>query len=585
MRLGSIFGDNITVQHPSKRLNVSSELTGWGVRLSVLYFLLCFGMVTLVLRLIHLTVFNGSYYRSLAENNRIRQNTIHAPRGSILDRTGAVLVRNVPAFRLRQPCSEDKNKECVTVVTHGEVLKKEAEGGFGQGILETDAIRDYLYPQSFAHVLGFLSEITPEELRDPSFLYQNYVLGDRIGREGVEKNWEKKLRGVDGKELVETDALGKRIRLLGKQQEVPGENITISLDQGLQEVAYTALGSYRGAVVVLKPSTGEVLALVSTPSFDVNHYQKGLTPSEFNALMNDPAKPLFNRAISGLYPPGSTFKLVTATGALEEGAITPQTIVEDTGILRVGQFSFANWYFTQYGKTEGSVDIIRALSRSNDIFFYKTGEALGIEKLAQWGKRLGLGASAGIEIMGEATGVMPDPAWRQKTRGEQWFLGDTYHAAIGQGDLQTTPLQIATLTNIFASGGMQCTPTLEKVNGRTTCKDVKISKKTLDLVKEGMKGACATGGTGWPFFEFAIGNSQENKEASGSGDKKRIEVVCKTGTAEFGHPDNKTYAWFTAFAPAQDPEITVTVLVEEGGEGSSTAGPIAKKVMEEWFSR
>ncbi|MCL4382428.1 penicillin-binding transpeptidase domain-containing protein, partial [Patescibacteria group bacterium] len=259
--------------------------------------------------------------------------------------------------------------------------------------------------------------------------------------------------------------------------------------------------------------------------------------------------------------------------------------VEDTGVITIGPYKYPNWFWLQYGKTDGLLNIVTALKRSNDIYFYKVGEWVGVEKLAQWAGKMGVGKILGIDLPGEAAGVMPTPEWRKKTRGDEWYLGDTYHLAIGQGDLQVTPLQANFWTNVIANGGKLCRPTLLK---NQDCKDLGLKKETIGLIKEGMKEACSTGGTGWPFFEFKVQSSEFGE--------RKISVACKTGTAEYGDPQNKTHAWFTVFAPlpaeksakaapADEPELTITVLVEGGGEGSNVAAPIAKKILEEWFNR
>ena len=310
-----------------------------------------------------------------------------------------------------------------------------------------------------------------------------------------------------------------------------------------------------------------------------------MSQDEYGALMSSPDQPLFNRAIGGVYPPGSTFKIVTALAGLEEGVVNKSTIVEDTGVITVGSFSFPNWYFKQYGKTDGTVDVVKGIERSNDIFFYKAGEWLGITKISEWAKKVGVGKTLGIELSGEATGLMPDPTWKNKTfqtpqdieeKNNEWYLGDTYHVAIGQGYLLTTPLKVNAWTNSIASSGKLCRPTIKKVEtGKLkmeTCKDLKIKKETIDLVTQGMKKACEEGGTGWPLFGFTVKNIP-------------ISVACKTGTAEYGDPGNRTHAWFTAFAPVENPEISVTVILEGAGEGSEKAAPVAKKILEEWFGR
>jgi penicillin-binding protein 2 len=343
-----------------------------------------------------------------------------------------------------------------------------------------------------------------------------------------------------------------------------------------------------------------------------------MTTDAYNALVNDEKKPMFNRAIGGVYPPGSTFKLITAIAGLEEGAIKKDTIVEDTGEITIGPYKFPNWFFLQYGKTDGAVDVVKALQRSNDIYFYKAGEWLGVTKFASWMRRFGIGKPLGIEIGGEAGGLVPDPAWKQKQfttaediegRNNEWYLGDTYHMSIGQGYVLTTPLQVNAWTNVVANGGKFCKPTIFSQKTKLTpnvCKDMGIKKETIDLVMKGMQKACETGGTGYPFFGFGIRRIKTDDGgsiATSSGTLIQIPIACKTGTAEFGGvKDTTTHAWFTAFAPlpsvasakegvpdekiiSGEPEISVTVLLEGAGQGSDKAAPVAKKIMEAWFSR
>jgi penicillin-binding protein 2 len=462
--------------------------------------------------------------------------------------------------------------------------------------------------------LGYTGELSEKEVNDEYYKLRYYRRGDRIGRTGAEAVFEDRLRGRDGKELVEVDAHGKIVRILGRDKEIPGEDIMLSIDADLQKkTAESFPVSEKGAVIVARPATGEILAMYSSPSYDLNDFSEGLSQAQYEALLSNPDQPLFDRAIGGVYPPGSTFKIVTSLGAMEEGAIKKDTTVEDVGVLTIGPFSFPNWYFKQYGKTDGAVDLVKALQRSNDIYFYKVGEWLGITKLVAWSRKVGIGKPLGIELGGEASGLMPDPAWKkehfstpedQAAHNDEWYLGDTYHISIGQGYLLVTPLQVNTWTNIIANKGAICRPTIKKVTGmrlrETNCKDIVVKNDTIDVITGGMKAACEAGGTGWPLFNFGVpkkGAQMENPVSTSSANLIPVPVACKTGTAEFGHPKNDTHAWFTAFAPLPsegkeddkaitgDPEISVTVLVEGAGEGSSVAAPIAKKILEEWFSR
>jgi penicillin-binding protein 2 len=606
MKLGKAFSDSISLTGKSAtrmpRVQGSSWWLGAG-RALIFATILFVAFFVLLWRLFDLTIIQGHEFRVLADANRTRELVIHAPRGLLLDRTGKPLVANIPQYRLVGNTTKTISQE------EGDALA--ATGLPAGSFLEVDYRRQYAYPDSLSQVTGYTGELTDTELHDEYYQLRDYQPGDKIGRTGAEAYFEDKLRGQDGKELVEIDATGKVLRVLGRQEAIPGEDITLSVDASLSEaVAHAFPAGEKGAIVVSKPSTGEVLSLYSAPTFSANRFSQGLSTGEYTGLLTNPDKPLFNRAIGGTYPPGSTFKIVLAIGGLEEGYVKPDTIVEDNGTITIGQFTFPNWYFLQYGKTEGPVDIVKALQRSNDIFFYKVGEWLGITKIAKWARIVGLGKPLGIELSGEATGLVPDPTWKAAmfntpadvaAHNDQWYLGDTYHVAIGQGYLLVTPLQVNAWTNVIASGGKLCRPTIEKVTGgKGDCKDIGAKAETIKLIATGMQEACATGGTGWPLFDFGV-TRDTNGVATSSGTLTGIPVACKTGTAEFGDPQNRTHAWFTTFAPVLDtdvapedkkgptltgdPELSITVLVEGAGEGSNVAAPVAKKIYEEWFTR
>jgi penicillin-binding protein 2 len=633
MKLGKAFSDSVfTEKHTvSRTVNEQSQLWWLGMGRILMFATVFFlAFFVLVFRLFYLTVIEGHHYRVLADGNRTREIIRHAPRGLLLDRTGKPLVANVPYYRLIKPCTAAATEEeCVTPLTQAEGEALDKKGLPAKTYMEIDYRREYLYPEALAHVVGYTAEISKEELEDEYYALRLYRSGDRIGRTGAEAVFEERLRGRDGKELVEVDATGAIVRTLGRDHEIAGENVTLSVDAELQQAAMEAFpAGEKGAVVAMQPATGEVLALFSSPTHDMNAFTTGLSQQEYEALVSNPDRPMFDRAIGGVYPPGSTFKIVTSVAALEEKVITGETQIEDTGILRIGPFSFPNWYFLQYGKTDGMVNVVKAMQRSNDIFYYKVGELLGITRLVQWAKNMGLNKPTGIELAGEASGLMPDPAWKKsrfstpedrEARHDEWYVGDTYHVSIGQGYLLTTPIQVNLWANSIASGGKICRPTIEKetlTQRRTgnTCPSLDLQKETLRLLTEGMREACATGGTGWPLFDFSISKnvipaseSESTQKEDGSritarDDKISIPVACKTGTAEFGDPKDRTHAWFTAFAPISeefipdevkksesyisgDAEISVTVLVEGAGEGSSVAAPVAKKIFEEWFGR
>ena len=522
-------------------------------RLYLFYALLLVGLLTLLGRLFELQVILGAKNRAIAEGNRIRKVVEPAPRGIIYDRHGQPLVRNVPIYRLRQEDCLPEEGDCFGVITREEALKIEAQGGEAAERLRVDVGRDYLYGAALAQVLGYLGEADKEEVSGGV-----YQLGALVGRTGVEEIYDQTLRGQDGGEIFEVDSQNNKIRQIGKIEPVSGEDLHLSIDGDLSKIAFEALSGQKGAIVATDVQTGEVIVLVSSPSFN---------PDKIEAkVLTDPELPMFNRAIGGVYPPGSTFKVVTAVAGIEEGKVDEQTIYEDTGQIKIGDYTYRNWYFTQYGRTEGAIDLVKAIKRSTDTFFYKVGEWVGATKLAQWARAFGLGRETGIDLPGEVTGLVPDPDWKEAVKGERWFLGNTYHFAIGQADLLTTPLQVNQMTSIIASQGRLCQPQVKRLT-EVNCQDLQLKPLTLKMVGEGMKQACSPEGTAFPFFEFSP------------------QVACKTGTAEFNDPEGRTHAWLTAFAPVDDPEIVVTALVEAGGEGSDVAAPMVKKVMEAWFKK
>lgn len=571
------FAESITAEKRRKKLtSYTNDDEGTSPdRIIFFRILLIFGMGLLIAKLFTLTILEGSRYRQLAAENRLREVKITAARGIIYDRNNIPLVRNIPLF----------------IDEHGSQFFEEKPASVS-GQLREDLTRGYPFDSAFAHVLGYTGEISQEEIVSERDKFK-YAAADMVGKMGIEQSYDTLLRGKDGREVYEVDALGQIVRVLGRFEPTAGNNLKLTLDAKLQQIAASELTGKKGAVIATIPTTGEIVTLYSSPSFDPNRFIRG---ENVEGILRSMDQPLFNRAIAGLYAPGSTFKIVVALAGLENNIITPQTVFEDTGILKVGDFSFGNWYFLQYGKKDGMVDIVKALQRSNDIFFYKAGEAIGIDKLADFGRKVGIGKPFGLDIKGEEVGVMPDRAWVQKVRQSEWFLGNTYHVSIGQGDLLVTPLNVNSWTNIIASGGKLCRPHLlsNLSDLSNLCKSLEIKKENLELVKEGMKKACENGGTGWPLFNFKVENPGlhpdgvdflETIESTTSARKMvEIKTACKTGTAEFGD-SKKTHAWFTVFAPVIKPQISITVLVEGGGEGSSVAAPIAKKLLEEWFGR
>lgn len=551
------------------------------VLLGSLFIILFFG---LFLRIFHLQVVRGEENREMADLNRIQVKVNHAPRGVIYDRNGKVLAENNPGFRLKDQ-----------FLTRDEVLLIEAKGDPQFNDLELDTVRSYPLGPVTSHILGYVGQVTAEELDTsqsgvkkssplPEKSPLTYKLGDRIGRAGIEKSYESYLRGIDGAEIIEIDAQGKPLRVLRRIDPIPGKNVYLSIDADLQKVSYESLkqgvekvGSCCGAVVAENPQTGEILALASIPSYDGNAFTDPKRNSEVAGYFNDARAPMLNRAIAGVYPPGSTFKIVSALAGLYSGKINTKTQFEDTGIMNLGPYTFANWYFTSYGRKEGLVDTVKALQRSNDIFFYHVGDLVGEKVMGEVAEKLGYGKKVGIDIPGEVSGLIPTRAWKEKNIGEVWYPGDNLHMAIGQGFLLATPLQVLVSTAFMAEKGSLTTPHLvtkitspqgaviKEFRFDPIVKDV-FKKEYIDLINKGLSEVPKDGGTAWPFFAFSI------------------PTAGKTGTAEFGDPKGKTHAWYTAYAPEDNPQIAATALVEAGGEGSSVTAPIIKDIYTWYFN-
>ena len=600
-KIGIAFPEFISTEKIKRRGNYHDRQNPRETRFYLIPIILILIIALVLVRLIYLQVVKGSYYRNLSDNNRIKTIVIHAPRGTIFDRFGTPLVYNVPGFR-ETVAGKTKligQEEAITLLAAG---KKD---------LEIDSLREYVYKDAMVHLLGYLGQVSAQELGKGEFA--NYKSGEVIGKMGVEREYESFLKGVDGKQLAEINSQGKVVRKLGETDPIPGRNITLTIDAALQKKASEAMKNVKKGAVVASTPKGEILALISKPSFDPNLFTQGnsykiastsnvvATNSASQALVyrsvsevlsDTENQPFLNRAIGGLYPPGSTFKLITAAAGLQNNIIDTSYTVKDTGIIRVGEFSFANWYFTGYGRTEGDVNVIKGLKRSNDIFFYKLAEKIGVEKLSEMARKFWIDKGLGIDLRGEAKGLIPTDEWKRKNIGEPWFLGDTYHYGIGQGYLLSTPLEVNSWAQVIANGGTLYSPHVLKDLGVEVLNKNFLSSKTVNPIRQGMIESCASGGVAWPLFDFKVKNEKLKidgknilKVATGSADLRQIVVACKTGTAQHGGEQTKPHAWITLFAPAYDPEIVLTILAEESGEGSNVAAPIAKEILTEWFSR
>ncbi len=590
-----------------------------------------FFLFLLLARTAWLQIVKGDYYYEMAEGNRVRIERLEPKRGIIYDRFGRPLVRNKANFLLYfvpadLPAGEELNK-IITAVSDilgpdypvekiKEKLKKIKKNSLvayqplfiADNIPYQEAMRLYLFswqwpgvvlsstarreylnhlegePEptySLSHILGYTGKITEEELEK---FGQSYLPIDYIGKMGIEYFWENELRGENGRKQIEVDALGKEKKVLREEPAQDGHNLVLSLDvvaQAKLEEIFRAhlrqLKLNRGVAVVMNPQNGEILALVSLPAYDNNLFARGISTQEFANLMAHKDKPLFNRAISGEYPSGSTIKPIIAAAALEEGIITEHTTINSVGGIRIGQWFFPDWLPGGHGLT----DVRRAIAQSINTFFYYVGggyndfRGLGVEKIDYYAELFGLGKQTGIDLAGEASGFLPTPEWKKRVKGERWYIGDTYHLSIGQGDLLVTPLQIAAATAVFANGGQWYRPHLIKEildsNDRLVRKMENIPVRenfinayNIQVVRQGMRQA------------VTAGSARRLQSLP-------VAAAGKTGTAQWSKK-YQPHAWFTGFAPYKHPEIVITVLVEEGGEGHLAAVPIAEEFLQWYFS-
>lgn len=597
MKHGVAFGDHIKTEK-IKRRHYEEEAKPLRLRWYLLPILLCLVGVVLLFNLFSVQIIEGGYYQQLSDSNRIRTQVIPAQRGVIFDRSGNPLVYNTPGFQLVENCSEDDPTKCKTTpLSQSDALNLIAKGNKNVQVV---SLRDYPYSDELSHVLGYIGQISPSELS--SGAYAGYQSDAWVGQSGIEQQYEQQLHGQDGQALVEVNAVGQEVRPLGQTDPVPGHNITLTIDLKLQQEVYEAAKRLKkGAIIVSKPD-GEILSMVSKPSFDPNLFtlDSSYNPASDSAyksvsaiLTDSQNQPLLNRAIGGIYPPGSTFKIVVSAAGLQENIIDQNYTVVDTGILKVGNFSFANWYYTDYGKKEPQpVNVVTALQRSNDIFFYKLAQKISVDKISAFAQKMGVGQALGIDLPGEAVGVLPTTQWKQKTFGQEWYLGDTYNYGIGQGYLLTTPLQVNTWTQVVANGGTLYTPHLLMTKNPIVKARNVLNSKTVNLIRQGMIEVCNPGGVAYPLFNFEVKNAKlpiDGKNitavASASADTRHVVVACKTGTAQQGGATALPHAWITLFAPAYNPQIVVTVLEESSGEGSDVSAPIAKQILTDYFSQ
>jgi len=572
--------------------------------------------VVLLMRLMYLQVVAGDDYYRLSMNNSIRLQTVDPPRGLVLDRHGTKLAENRPSFDVSFTPKDagDVGRVLSELAAYLNVPVDELQGkvknsrglaAFRPVVLKQDIGRDvlaaveahkvdmpgvsiqvrlrrnYLYELNASHLIGYLGEINLDELKSGD--YPNLRGGDYIGKFGVERTQESFLRGEPGGRQVEVNANGQIMRVLQTVSPKPGRNVHLTLDRELQQRAEELLEGVAGAAVAVEPASGEILAMASSPSFNQNAFVSGIGTGVWEALISHPFRPLENKAIQGEYPPGSTFKIVTALAGLEEKAIDETTSFDCAGFLPFAGRDYRCWKKEGHGR----VDVRRALSESCDVFFYRTGLRLGIDRLAWYAKAFGLGVRSGVTLDQEARGLIPSSAWKKKRFGVAWQEGETLSVSIGQGYVLATPLQMAMLTAAVGNGGIRHRPTVlsrvETMEGdvvfQTAPQEIgrlPISPRNLKIVQQGIWGA--------------VNGERGTARRVHLND---IEIAGKTGTSQvvgrkesgddYTPPHHRPHAWFVCYAPFDAPKIAIAVVVENGEHGSSAAGPIAREMVKTYL--
>jgi len=631
----SFQNDSVTPQSRNKEF-IGSSFPKRNLFFFLLFVL--FLLASLEVRAFYLQIIKGNYYLRLAEGNRTRLEIIHSQRGVIYDRHGKQLVFNVPHFFLtitpqnfffhsenfihldcgRQPalCRQKGLKIIQNIFQEKKIaLPKQVEKNYQkisslnnqQNIILADNLsypdamalwekiqkvpglqieitnaRHYLPIKSMCHWLGYIGRISPQEYQ--KYKSKGYLLNDYIGKTGLEKYYESLLRGKNGYIKIEVNALGEEKGILSKTPPQDGKSLMISIDSRLQKEAEKVLAEHlkkdkkkKGVVIALNPQNGEVLAMVSLPDYSLNDFTYKIDPKVYQKLLQNPDHPLFNRAIMGEYPSGSIIKIVMAAAALQEKIITPFTTILSTGGIRVGKWFFPDWKKGGHGIT----NVRKAIADSVNTFFYMVGggykkfKGLGLKRILKYDRLFGLGAKTGIDLPGEKPGFLPTKKWKEKTQGQPWYIGDTYHLSIGQGALLITPLQAAVFTSIIANGGTFYRPhflikvlndkkeVLKTISPQIVRKNF-VSAKNLAVVARGMKDCVSYGSCRW----------LKDLPVSAAG---------KTGTAQHGKGE-PPHAWFVAFAPFKKPKIVIVVLVENGGEGYKTSEPIANEILKWYFT-
>ncbi len=570
-------------------------------------------MLALFIRLWYLQVVKGEYYYELAENNRIRPVRLRPPRGIIYDRYGRPLVENVLTFdislvpedisdlegTIKKVSSLIKVKpediraaldEAAPIRGKYEPVKIKEEAPWEEVavieahqadlpgvVVEPEHRRHYPYGDLASHQLGYIGKVSQSQRKK-----DQTDINMLVGQSGLEKTYDKLLRGIPGRKMIQVNAAGVKVKDLGTEEPKPGTDLYLTIDLDIQKAAEEALGDRAGAVVAMDPNSGEILALASHPNFDPNLFPRGISPKDWVRLSNDPTHPLYDRAIQSAYPPGSTFKIIVSLAGLETGVIKPNDHVTCKGFIKSGRQVFHCWR----KQGHGSLSFHKGLVESCDVYFYTMGERIGFDRIAEFARRMGLGSITGVPLADEKAGLIPTTEWKKEKRGEAWYPGDTYINSIGQGYVLVTPIQACQMIAAIANGGLFYRPhLLEQTRNRETGivkrfspelrGKVAIDPKVLEELRSALVGVV----------------NEPDGTAHAAGTPLAV-VAGKTGTAQVVAQKvpgrrlgvkEQDHAWFVSYAPADNPKIAVAVLVEHGGHGGGAAAPVARKVIEEYM--
>lgn len=605
-----------------KRKNLTDyDQARYRSRFTIVVSLISCAVCVIMIKLWYLQIVKGDELRRRSENNRIRVQEVKPLRGLITDRAGRILVDNQPSFdvsiipedakdmtviaaRLDSLFEERQMEQCRDVVfapgrkpfvpvkidRHIEREKL--------AVIETNAIdlpgvvvdvipvRKYNYDEMLAHVLGYVGEISTGELKENN--YSGYKPDDIVGKEGIEKTLDRYLKGYSGGEQIEVNVAGRKLRVLGRVDPVPGHNIQLTIDAALQKICWNAFEEPAGAAIVMDPRDGSILAMMSKPSFDPAQFNRGITEENWRQLLEDPLSPLQNRAISGQYPPGSTYKVIVAAAALEERLLSAEKQVYCSGSFTLGDRTYRCWKKEGHGQ----VDLERAIIESCDVYFYTIGASIGVDTLAEYAGKFGLGRKTGICLPAEREGLIPTKQWKVQKMKEPWQKGETISVSIGQGFVLLTPLQLINAYCAVANGGTLFKPRL--VNRIETVTGEVISEYPPEAVSK-----IPADGRTLRFLKDALWGVVNDDRGTGKALRRDERDVCgKTGTAQvIGMPEDeedlreesvpynqRDHALFVCFAPRQDPEVAVLVIVEHGGHGGAVAAPVARKIIDGYFA-